>query len=110
MHVPLFKHLFDWEHGLVSVWHDLPMKFALHSHTYVWFVDNLQMPWFEQLIKHELISIPDWSIITSCCMSAWVRLFKLSNDRLIVLKGWAYDFVYDPLEVFTLMMKKHVLF
>ncbi len=80
MHVPLFKHLFDWEQGLSSVWHDLPIKFALHSQIYVWFVDSLQTPWFEQFDKHELTSALDWSMFINCWMFSGDRLFKLPND------------------------------
>ena len=83
--MPLFRHLFDWEHGLSSVWHDLPMKFVLQSQKNFWVIgSNLQMPWFEQFIKHELISVLDWRILSKTCDSVLVKLFKFAKDKIDV--------------------------
>ena len=44
------------KHGLISLWHEMPVLYSLHSHTYtcIWF--SMQMPWFEQLAKHDVKS------------------------------------------------------
>ncbi len=51
MHNPLFRHGL-LEHGLVSLWHDLPVLFWLHSQIYSWSEFRVQMPWLEQFAKH----------------------------------------------------------
>ncbi len=49
--MPLFKHG-PLEHGLMSVWHDNPLLYWLHSHMYFPIEENTQTPWLEQLAKH----------------------------------------------------------
>ena len=81
----LFKHGFHLMHGLESVWHDLPMKFALQSQKNLWVIgSNLQMPWFEQFIKHEFISVLDWRILSKTCDSVLVKLFKFAESKIDV--------------------------
>ena len=81
----LFKHGFHLLHGLKSVWHDLPMKFELQSQKNLVVIgSNLQMPWFEQFIKHELISVQDWRILSKTCDSACVKLFKFAKQKIDV--------------------------
>ena len=81
----LFKHGFHLLHGFESVWHDLPMKFALQSQKNLWVIgSNLQMPWFEQFIKHEFKALLDWRMLNKACESACVKLFKFAKDKIDV--------------------------
>ena len=78
----LFKHLFHLLHGFEFVWHDLPMKFGLHSQKYLWVIgSDLHRPWFEQFIKHELRSVFDWSIFNKACDSDCVKLFIFEKGK-----------------------------
>ena len=81
----LFKHGFHLMHGLKSVWHDSPMKFELQSQKNLWVIgSNLQMPWFEQFIKQELMSVLDWRMLNMACESDCVKLFKFDKDKIDV--------------------------
>jgi hypothetical protein len=61
------------------------MKFVLHSQkNFCVEGSNLQMPWLEQLIKHELIFVLDWRILSKTCDSFLVKLFKFVDDKIEV--------------------------
>ncbi len=106
--MPLFVHLFAWEHGLVSVWHDLPMKFALHSQIYFCICgSNLQMPWLEQFNKHEFISTFDWSMFSNCCKSSRTRSFTFANDAV---KGQVVAYFFEEIKKALKFLRPHRIF
>ena len=109
LQMPPFKHGLD-EHGLVSNWHAWPVLNWLHWHKY-WFSSKskTQMPWLEQLAKHDDKS-PSYD---SKMTFNWLpELFEVKNEEIfkkgsgvvVVVK----EFVAGNAEVVTEIEEKSV--